>query len=353
MAKFSKLRCNKLYIGQSSGYATQVTMTGTEAGYLSDVTAGAAAASKAVVLDANMDFGVTAAGTDGIRVLALGQDTAGTKGQLKLWPDTTAKGQLVIEAADNSGDDIVTLTTSNTGAAATIKLPAATGTLTYQGQADLQVGTAAGTVTGLTIFSDTAAKGLFKLTKTDSTADDDVTLTAGDVADDRTITITDPGNANAYMVNTLDSTAGALGATLTEIDAVADASARTETVTAANVLAAGETEAVFFLNSAGGFTTTLPPVATSAGYRYRLIAKTAPTTAYILLTNGAEGAIIIGNVGCSEINDATDDPFSNGATQVNMVANQFKVGDWLEVISDGAKWYLSGHTQVTAGVTFA
>jgi hypothetical protein len=342
-------------MGQSSGFATEITST--NMGFLTSVTAGTAAASKALVLGASKEIGtittLTATTAHVTGVTNHGVDADGTQGIARFWPATTGRGQLDIKAGLNTGDDIVTLTTGgNTSGNITVSLPIVTGTLLTNGAAAIQAGAdaSAGTVE---LWPATTNSGTMKLQVADNTFDAAIILTNADHGQSTTYTLVDAGAANAYFLTTADSTGGSCAATIAEIDRAADISAKIETVTTTNAIAATEYNKTFFLNAAGGFTSTLPAVASSAGHRYRFIAKTAPTTAYILTTFGAEGAIIIGNVSCSEINTATDDPFTNGATSVNMVANQFKVGDWLEVISDGVKWYLSGHTQVTAGVTFA
>lgn len=119
----------------------------------------------------------------------------------------------------------------------------------------------------------------------------------------------------------------------------------TEDVTATNVITAAESGKIFYLNAAGGFTSTLP--APEAGLRYRFIVKTAPTTAYIITTN-AGANILYGTV--NEIT-ATAGISVQAQDTLNFVASASLIGDWVEFTSDGTNWYVNGITQVDGGIT--
>jgi hypothetical protein len=128
MASFSKIKCQRLYVGSSSGYASEITSTQT--GYLSGITAGTVTASKAVVVDANKDVGafrditlrdidasaaadmesgkatatsVTTGATDApvniVDTLNIG--SSGNAGVLKLYPGTAAKGYVLFQTANH------------------------------------------------------------------------------------------------------------------------------------------------------------------------------------------------------------------------------------------------------------
>ena len=111
----------------------------------------------------------------------------------------------------------------------------------------------------------------------------------------------------------------------------------TKTVTA------NENGKTFYLSLAGGFTTTLPAVA--LGLRYRFIVKTAPTTAYVIT---AGSAIMFGMM---EERAGTAGVAGAGITNVNFVANNSIIGDWVEFYSDGTKWYYHGMVDVAVGTT--
>ena len=63
--------------------------------------------------------------------VVIGQDATDANGMhgLRIWPLTAARGSILIQPTDNTGDDTVTLTNTNTGGDITITLPATTSTL--------------------------------------------------------------------------------------------------------------------------------------------------------------------------------------------------------------------------------
>jgi hypothetical protein len=123
----------------------------------------------------------------------------------------------------------------------------------------------------------------------------------------------------------------------------------TEILTAAKTLAASDSGKTFFLNAAGGFTVTLP--SPQLGLRFNFIVKTAPTTAYILSTGGAD----IGVVSVNELEtDTTEDgPYDDNADTINFVANIALAGDFMECYCDGTKFYFRGQTNADGAVTTA
>uniref|UniRef100_A0A6M3XW23 Uncharacterized protein n=3 Tax=viral metagenome TaxID=1070528 RepID=A0A6M3XW23_9ZZZZ len=63
--------------------------------------------------------------------LVIGRDATDANGLhgLRIWPLTAAKGSILIQPADNTGDDTITITNGNTGGDITITLPTVTCTL--------------------------------------------------------------------------------------------------------------------------------------------------------------------------------------------------------------------------------
>jgi len=109
----------------------------------------------------------------------------------------------------------------------------------------------------------------------------------------------------------------------------------------------------FGLNLAGGFTVTLPAVSTvTAGWTVHFRVEIAPTTAYIITENAASDTnILTGGFSSAELTDAAVAAYSAAFTQVNLVASQAVVGDWVTITTNGTRYYISGHTNVQAGVT--
>lgn len=121
----------------------------------------------------------------------------------------------------------------------------------------------------------------------------------------------------------------------------------TESVTAANVIAASESGTTYFLNLAGGFASTLP--APAAGLHFRFIVGTAPTTSYTITTN-ASANVIFGQVYCNAGTDE-DSATTGGEDTISFVANTAVVGDQVDIVSDGTKWYFKGFCNATGGIT--
>jgi len=119
-----------------------------------------------------------------------------------------------------------------------------------------------------------------------------------------------------------------------------------EVLAEAETLVAADHGKTLFLNAAGGFTVTLPAVA--AGLKFRFVVKTAPTTAYIIT---ASSAIIHGSAACAEDGSAAASSASTAKTNINLVANQGEIGDFVDVECDGTLWYFQAVISVAAGLT--
>lgn len=120
-----------------------------------------------------------------------------------------------------------------------------------------------------------------------------------------------------------------------------------EIVITTNVITADENGKTFYLNLAGGFTSTLP--APFLGGRFKFVVKTAPTTAYIITTTSSANILygmMLERAGTAGVAGAARDTF-------NFVANQAIIGDWVEFWSDGTNWYYHGMVDVAAGNTVA
>lgn len=121
-----------------------------------------------------------------------------------------------------------------------------------------------------------------------------------------------------------------------------------EIVATTNVITAAETGTTFFLNLAGGFTSTLP--APALGLRYRFIVMTAPTTNYVIATNGGANIMVV-SVNELETDTTEDGPSDDDADTLNFVANVALPGDYVDVFCDGTKWYALGQTRADGAVT--
>lgn len=116
------------------------------------------------------------------------------------------------------------------------------------------------------------------------------------------------------------------------------------------VLVAADSGKTFGLALAGGFTVTLPALATSPGFNAKFIVEVAPTTAYIIAS--AENDNIAGSCYTSDGN-AGDSETAFTADQMNFVATSAIIGDAADIAAVGtAGWAGRMFVNVTAGGSF-
>lgn len=163
---------------------------------------------------------------------------------------------------------------------------------------------------------------------------------------------TDVSDGGTLTISPVLATATAAGTKITVQSNVLRAKAQNtrnvRNLTVASTLSISDSGTTYFLNTAGGFTTTLP--APMEGVNFRFVVKTAPTTAYIIAVAGGSD-LGVGVMAAATAADAG--AFDANADVINFVANQAKVGDWVDVVSDGTSWYFTGVQQLAAGVTTA
>lgn len=124
-----------------------------------------------------------------------------------------------------------------------------------------------------------------------------------------------------------------------------------EDVTAANTLLYSECGKTVFLNSATEFATTLP--SPSAGCYFKFIVKAAPASASYTVVTASSANIIIGGVNELDVDTGDDGPYDNNGDTITFVDGVAVVGDYVEMISDGTSWYVTGQTNADGGVTIA
>lgn len=109
------------------------------------------------------------------------------------------------------------------------------------------------------------------------------------------------------------------------------------TVTAATyALSSVDSGKVLVLQSAAGIALTLPPVARSAGLEFKLLVGAAGTTGNTVTKAASDAPCIYGVVG--SVNSA-------GVAKSSVSAGTGgNVSDYLDLVSDGSKWYLRGFT---------
>lgn len=121
-----------------------------------------------------------------------------------------------------------------------------------------------------------------------------------------------------------------------------------EVLVTTRTVRAEESGKVFYLSLAGGFVVTLP--APGLGLKYTFVVKTAPTTAYTVVTN-ASANVMLGNILTSQDAGGSGDTEQTGGDTYSFVANQAVVGDKAVFESDGTSWFVTGTAKVVAGAT--
>lgn len=143
-------------------------------------------------------------------------------------------------------------------------------------------------------------------------------------------------------------------ATPKEINEQADVSARGVTIAATKNVEESDNNRVFFLNAAGGFTTTMPKlIEVFDGWRCKFIVKAAPSGGnYIIREDDPPDADKITSAfDCAVVTSATDPAGGATHTFVNFIDGQAVAGDWCIFETDGVNWYVYGQSSVIAGVT--
>ena len=122
-----------------------------------------------------------------------------------------------------------------------------------------------------------------------------------------------------------------------------------EDVTAVGTLLYTECGKTIFLNSATAFALTLPlPV---AGCYFKFIVKAAPAAASYTVVTSASANILIGGVNELEVDTTNDGPYDADGDTITFADGVAAVGDYVEMISDGTSWYITGQANLDGGIT--
>jgi hypothetical protein len=242
MAWFSKLKCEKLYVGRSTDYRTEFTST--HLGYLTSVTAGTATASKALVVDTNKDIA-------SIRDITCRDIDASAAADMEIGKATATS--VTIGATDAPVNVVDTLNIGSSGNAGVLKL-----------------------------YPATAAKG-YVLFQTANQSSNTIYPTINFMEIDtaaRTINFPDPGAACYVMYSSAANDKSIVAATNSEINKYCDESAHAVVDCTASTLAvtqATHANKIVTLSRAAGVTATLPE-ATGTGDVYTFITAVAVTS---------------------------------------------------------------------------
>lgn len=121
----------------------------------------------------------------------------------------------------------------------------------------------------------------------------------------------------------------------------------TETLTANNVITAEKSGTTFFLNDDTEFVSILP--APAEGLRFKFVVTKAPSGASYTVVTDSNANIIQGTV----IVNGASVAAREGANIITFADSAAFVGDWIEVVSDGSNWYISGVGQGANSIVLA
>lgn len=124
-----------------------------------------------------------------------------------------------------------------------------------------------------------------------------------------------------------------------------------ETVAATKSVLANESGKTFFLSSATEFVSTLP--APQAGLRYSFIVAAAPSGAsYTIKSAGGTDNIHGVAASAADAGGSVDTTAGTAADTITFVDGQAGIGDRIDLISDGTKWYALGMCSDEDAITF-
>lgn len=130
---------------------------------------------------------------------------------------------------------------------------------------------------------------------------------------------------------------------------VLNSASSVEDLTAASTLTAADSGKTLFLNSATEFATTLP--APAAGLKFKFIVKAAPASASYTVVTASSANVIIGGINELEVDTGDDGPYIADGDTITFADGVAVVGDWVELISDGTSWYVTGQANADGGIT--
>lgn len=181
---------------------------------------------------------------------------------------------------------------------------------------------------------------------------------AADATYPSTFQVRQDGNAVVPTGKSLDIESGGVfaiagttvSATAADLNRVSAAS-RYAVDTAVQTLVVADLNKVHFLNSATEFVTTLPAVASSAGYWATFIVKAAPSGAsYTVVTASSENKVL-GHVLTSQDAGGSADSETSGGDTITFVDGKAVVGDRVDLECDGAFWYVRASSKVFDAIT--
>jgi len=125
-----------------------------------------------------------------------------------------------------------------------------------------------------------------------------------------------------------------------------------ETLTAARIVTAADSGTTFICSGTAGKAITLPSVALAgAGFNCKFIVGQAFGTTDWIIT--ATAAIMVGGINELETDTDTDGPSTVGGTTINIELGAETIGDYVEFLCDGTKFFINGQSKLDGAFTLA
>ena len=125
-----------------------------------------------------------------------------------------------------------------------------------------------------------------------------------------------------------------------------------EVLTAARVVLNADSGTTFICSGAAGKAITLPAVAdVTAGWNCKFIVGQAFATTDWILT--ATAAIMVGGINELEVDTSDDGPSTVAGTTINIELGAETIGDFVEFVCDGTKFYINGQSKLDGAFTLA
>jgi len=125
-----------------------------------------------------------------------------------------------------------------------------------------------------------------------------------------------------------------------------------ETLTAARVVLAADSGTTFICSGGAGKAITLPAVAdVPIGWNCKFIVGQAFATTDWIIT--ATAAIMVGGINELEVDTSDDGPVTVAGTTINIELGAETIGDYVDFVCDGTKFFIRGQSKLDGAFTLA
>lgn len=131
---------------------------------------------------------------------------------------------------------------------------------------------------------------------------------------------------------------------------------KVESITESKQLEVHDCGTLLLLDAAAGCTVTLPSVADAGkGWWVRFVISTNVSSNTLVITEKTsdDTDVLVGGINELETDDTEDGPSTTGATKITIANAADTVGDFVEFVCDGSKFYFHGQTKLDGCMTIA